>query len=173
MTVVGGAPTPVWQLSYSPAGVSHFPSFIHALISSVWPPSRLKSPAGFSLSPSFCLFIKATSTSPAGEEGGGFPQGCFGTLTSSSSTHPIMRWGQQHLHSSFCSVGGNFSANRTEAHASAASPEEQNKKPKSSRENSHARRHVSIRRSSLIVDARLDASAAARIALPSSIFSHA
>lgn len=88
------------------AGVSHFPSFIHALISSVWPPSRLKSPAGFSLSPSFCLFIKATSTSPVGEEGGGSPQGCFGTLTSSPSTHPIMGWGQQHLHSSFCSVGG-------------------------------------------------------------------
>lgn len=106
MTIVGGAPTPVWQLSYSPAGVSHFPSFIHALISSVWPPSRLKGPAGFSLSPSFCLFIKATSTSPAGEEGGGSPQGCFGTLTSSPSTHPIMGWGQRHLHSSFCSVGG-------------------------------------------------------------------
>lgn len=86
--------------------VSHFPSFIHALISSVWPPSRLKSPAGFSLSPSFCLFIKGSSTSPAGEEGGGSPQSCFGTLTSSPSTHPIMGWGHQHLRPSFCSVEG-------------------------------------------------------------------
>lgn len=89
MTIVRCAPTPGWHLSFSPAGVSVFSSFIHALI------PLLKSPPRFFLSPSFCLFIKTTS--PAGKGG-------FGGVVLEHLHH--RRHGQYCQHTSLSDVGG-------------------------------------------------------------------
>lgn len=178
MTIVGCAPTPLWHLSYSPAGVSVASSFIHALILSVWPPSLLKSPPRFSLSPSFCLFIKTTS--PAG--GGWGVLGVLPRVVLERLHH--RRRGHYHQRTSLSDGGsassvapplifllsGGTSLLRKQkqglrVHRSALITAEN---PKSCRGSCHAGRHVSVPRRSVIVDARLDASAAARVALPSS-----
>lgn len=119
MTIVRCAPTPGWHLSFSPAGVSVFSSFIHALI------PLLKSPPRFFLSPSFCLFIKTTS--PAGKGG-------FGGVVLEHLHH--RRHGQYRQHTSLSDGGGasgiapplitylwgNFSANRNKDYTSTAAP---------------------------------------------------